>query len=283
MKLIIALAFVLLAGCGSKTPAPKTPDPEGEPEAGKAVAPGWTKAGILRGDWRIDADSTPTSWLRPGELGNAIYGVDLQPTPTVIVIDDEPTDKPPAQRTMRMWFYDGGKRGACEEHLGPGEALAFTCPGDATFRFWKNGPALDVEAGRASNTSIMHLLPAEDLAAAPELEEADRQFSRDTTATGAKGWVAWFADDGEQWRGDTPVIGHEAIEAMMTKTFEVIDLVWEPTVSRLAPDGKSGYTAGTYLLTMLDGSGTETGTYVTGWVKTAAGWKIRFDIGRPDL
>jgi hypothetical protein len=58
-------------------------------------------------------------------------------------------------------------------------------------------------------------------------------------------------------------------------------LTWAPTAGAVSGDGKMGWTDGTWTLAGKDG--TDTGHYVTVWVKEDGMWKVQADIGTTDL
>ena len=57
-------------------------------------------------------------------------------------------------------------------------------------------------------------------------------------------------------------------------------LTWAPTAGAVSGDGKMGWTDGTWTLAGKDG--TDTGHYVTVWVKEDGMWKVQADIGTTD-
>jgi len=58
-------------------------------------------------------------------------------------------------------------------------------------------------------------------------------------------------------------------------------LTWAPTAGAVSGDGKMGWTDGTWTLAGKDG--TDTGHYVTVWVKEDGMWKVQADIGTTDI
>jgi hypothetical protein len=58
-------------------------------------------------------------------------------------------------------------------------------------------------------------------------------------------------------------------------------LTWAPTAGAVSADGKMGWTDGAWTLAGKDG--TDTGHYVTVWVKEDGAWKVQADIGTTDL
>ena len=113
---------------------------------------------------------------------------------------------------------------------------------------------------------------------AAELEAADREFSGQTQATGYEAWASYLADDGAEWGGSRRVERAELV-AWMRRVLAQRVLTWEPIASRRR--GDYAFTVGRYrLVSRLDDSDAETGTYVSIWRRQADGkWKIAFDIG----
>jgi hypothetical protein len=58
-------------------------------------------------------------------------------------------------------------------------------------------------------------------------------------------------------------------------------LAWAPTAGAVSGDGKMGWTDGAWTLAGKDG--TDTGHYVTVWVKEDGMWKVQADIGTTDI
>lgn len=240
-------------------------------------------AALLAGDWTAAAYGTSVTWMRPGRPDGAIYGVALADPPAVWVIDDEPTDQPADQRWLRLSVYEPGAPAPrrCDHDRDQPEGLWFACTDDAggTLRFVQNGDLLDYEiATDTTGPFTFHHSPGDPLPAAPDAAEADRAFDADTDARGADGWATWFADDGVQWDDDVPLVGPDAIRAYMGPVLEGGKLRWQPTTSKLAPDGALATTSGTW---RFDPPGI-TGTFVTVWRKDPDGWRVIFDVGRPD-
>ena len=121
-----------------------------------------------------------------------------------------------------------------------------------------------------------------------DLMDADRAFASLTAEQGSAGWVSFFAEDGTMFRGGRPVIGHEAIRALMAPALDSdrFSLTWEPEAGEIAASGDLGYTRGRWesRSTGPDGAvSVQTGSYVTIWKKVADGsWKVTLDIGNPD-
>lgn len=273
MKISATLSIALFASaCGPKSSSPRPPEPPPASTAGAAVL---ERAALLTGDWSVAGEGAPVVWLRPGAPGAAIYGVAAVAVPAVWVVDD-------VDGKVKVWRYQGeAPPRVCDE--ADGDGLAVSCEaGAGGIKFWQNGEVLDVEEWTGSSgPDTVHLTPTE-LAAAPELEDAERAFDADSAKRGAAAWVAAFADDGVIWRDTTPHRGSDAIEAAITRTLEAIDLRWQPTVSRILVPDALGVTAGTWVGTSRTDGAKATGTYLTIWRKDPAGWKIILDLGRDD-
>jgi hypothetical protein len=262
--------FVAACGSGAKQ-APPVVATEGSSDGAGVLA----RADLLAGDWSTAGENAAVTWLRPGKPGAAIYGVAAVAVPAVWVVDD-------VDGKVRVWRYQGElPPRVCDETEGDG--LVVSCEeGAGGIKFWKNGEVLDVEEWTGSTgPDIVHLTAAE-LAPAPALEEAERAFDADSAARGAAAWVTAFADDGVIWRDTTLHRGSDAIEAVITKTLEAIDLRWQPTVSRILVPETLGVTAGTWVGTARADGAKATGTYLTLWRKDPTGWKIILDLGRDD-
>jgi ketosteroid isomerase-like protein len=121
-----------------------------------------------------------------------------------------------------------------------------------------------------------------------DLMDADRAFAIATAEQGTAGWVSFFADDGTMFRGGKPVVGHDAIRALMAPALDndAYSLTWAPEAGEIAVSGDLGYTRGRWesRSTGQDGAvSVRTGSYVTIWKKVADGsWKVTLDIGNPD-
>jgi ketosteroid isomerase-like protein len=283
-RIAATLSTVFVAGCGPSRPAPAT-GPGDPPATDPDQDPGaLARAEVLTGDWIAADGGAPVTWLRPGGPRSAIYGVAAAGTPIVWVVDDEPVTAPPAERSLRLWRYQGeDPPRVCDENPEEIDGLVWSCEeGAGGAKFWRNGSVLDVEEWTASTgPDQVHLVPR-DPAAAPALEEADRQFDLDTAARGVAGWMAWFAEDAVIWRDVTEMRGKPAIEAAMTRALAAIELRWTPTVSRMLVPDSLGVTAGTSVITARVSGERSTGTYVTVWRKDPDGWRIVIDLGRDD-
>jgi ketosteroid isomerase-like protein len=118
-----------------------------------------------------------------------------------------------------------------------------------------------------------------------ELMEADLAFARDVAQQGLDAWVAHFAEDGVMFRSGEPVVGHDAIRALMAPLFadSTYSLRWKPDQAEVAASGDLGYTVGTYRSMAVGSQGVAirgTGSYVTIWRRQPDGsWRVVLDIG----
>ncbi len=121
-----------------------------------------------------------------------------------------------------------------------------------------------------------------------ELFAADHAFYLDARQRGLEGWVSWFAPHGAR----VPVEGEPAhglaeIRAADAALFAdpTIQLHWKPETGGVLVPGELGYTRGRYHLVRSD-EGLEsvlgTGTYLSIWTRTVAGWRVALDTGVPD-
>jgi ketosteroid isomerase-like protein len=120
---------------------------------------------------------------------------------------------------------------------------------------------------------------------AESLLEADRAFAAKARADGAAAAFADFmAEDGKLLgAAEDPVVGTEAIYAVMAALPENADMSWTPLEAVVADSGELGFTWGTYRLTAPGANGDmveESGRYLTVWRKDAQGrWRGALDIG----
>lgn len=120
------------------------------------------------------------------------------------------------------------------------------------------------------------------------LLDADRAFAVDASARRLQGWMDWFTEDAIKLDliGDE-VRGLEAIRKADAPLWDdpTLTLRWAPDVGGWLEPGFTGYTRGRYTLDRANDSGESTigtGTYLTLWRKTPAGWRVTFDMGIPD-
>ncbi|MCB9565317.1 MAG: nuclear transport factor 2 family protein [Kofleriaceae bacterium] len=296
----LAALAALATACGPAATAPAgggggtAPTPPADPPA-PVAAGALVRASLLAGDWQpADDVGLRVSWLRPGGPTGAIYGVVLQASPLVWVVDDEPGDGADGSiddRALRLWQYDGAAPMICDEvrgadatAAGPDDGtLALRCAdGQATMTIRRDGAAIAFETRAGTTTTTARFTPA----AGPgglALEDADRAFDAATSARGPAGWVDAFAPDGVMWTGADAAQGADAIRAAITPVLVDATLRWEPKVGRLSADGQLGATAGTWVSASREAPDQQiTGTYITVWRKLDGAWKVIFDVGRPD-
>jgi len=128
--------------------------------------------------------------------------------------------------------------------------------------------------------------PAVDVAAEEQAIRARSMAWLDAArARDAAGEGAVFADDGVALRANNdPIIGPAAFTAWATadrasNPQSVVNWTVDQVV--VAASGDIAYEIGTYQLTGLgpDGSGDDTGRYVTVWKKVNGEWKVAADVG----
>ena len=127
--------------------------------------------------------------------------------------------------------------------------------------------------------------PAVDTAAE---EQAIRAISATWLAAeqakDATGILAHFAADASvAWSGDAPASGHDAIRALLEKNWaaEPKGMVsWSTESVRVSAAGDIAIEMGTWKTTGLgpDGTGSDTGKYMTYYRKMDGAWKVAADI-----
>jgi ketosteroid isomerase-like protein len=148
------------------------------------------------------------------------------------------------------------------------------------------GLALLVAACEAGLRSA-YVAPSAEVTAirAESLLEADRAFAARAREVGAAAAFSEFmAPDGKLLgAGEDPVVGTEAIVAVMAALPADAEISWTPNEAFVADSGELGVTWGEYRLS-LPGEGGEAsvqaGRYVTVWRKDETGrWRGVIDIG----
>ncbi len=120
-----------------------------------------------------------------------------------------------------------------------------------------------------------------------QLMQADRDFNKATQEKRLDGWMQYWDDNGVLDRAQ-PVVGRDAVRKELTEQWAdpSFHLTWEPVTAHMFPNGKKGYTQGTWVLTMNGRDGKPmkmTGQYLTIWQKNKTGeWKIIWDGGAAD-
>ena len=126
------------------------------------------------------------------------------------------------------------------------------------------------------------LLATPALAADNDVMAADRAFSALSVAKGVP-YAFWFYSSKttrQYGEHGGPQIGREAkAPAEIHSTTSVLS--WAPVTGAVSADGKMGWTDGTWK--QVSPKGTQTGHYVTVWVKEDGAWKMQVDIGNTDL
>jgi ketosteroid isomerase-like protein len=103
-------------------------------------------------------------------------------------------------------------------------------------------------------------------------------------ANNPAGEAAVFADDGIAYRANSdPIMGPAAFEAYATAdraSNPQMAVTWTTDRVVVAGSGDMGYELGTYHVTGIgpDGTGDDTGKYVTVWKKVNDTWKVAADI-----
>jgi ketosteroid isomerase-like protein len=126
--------------------------------------------------------------------------------------------------------------------------------------------------------------PKEDMIA------TDKAFAAMSVEKGRHAaFLAYMADDVKLFDGDHPPIeGKAAVEAYYAKHPEGAGtrLEWTPAEADASPDGRLGWTRGTWVFTAKTTDGSEakvTGYYVTVWRRQADGhYRFTLDIGGAD-
>lgn len=112
---------------------------------------------------------------------------------------------------------------------------------------------------------------------------ADRNFSAYSAQNeAAKAFYLFLADDAVYLpEGATTINGKDAIVAFFRQLPANVTLIWQPLSAEVSPDGKMGYTRGTYRLLERsdDKQIIKNGNYVTIWRKQAEGWRVVLDTG----
>ena len=120
-----------------------------------------------------------------------------------------------------------------------------------------------------------------------QLLQADRDFNKATQEKRLDGWMQYWDDNGVLDRGQ-PVVGKDAVRKELTAQWAEpsFQLTWEPTSAHMFPNGRKGFTHGTWVMNVNGPDGKPmkvTGQYLTIWQKNKAGeWKIIWDGGAAD-
>lgn len=263
-----ALWIVLVVACGS-------PKPISENRLRVELTPALEPLAWWLGDWESESGGGTEHWVA---ASGAIYGIALHGGgrfEVMIVDDGEGTGKPDG--VVRFIAMPGGSRAveftqtvsertsatfANPEHDAP-KQIAYARAGD-TLRAMLDGK-IEMQLQRAAAKR------------APELEQADLAFAKDTAARGIEGWVAAFDAKGAMMRKSGRVEGADAIREMMGPLLANTKVEWAPIAS--GRHGDIGFTVGKATFT---GDESWRSTYVTIWKQQADGsWKVLFDTGRP--
>lgn len=164
-----------------------------------------------------------------------------------------------------------------------GEQVEFANPSHdfpKSLRYWRKGDQLFAQASAPSTSPLDYSWQLTGPGKIDALEQADLAFAADVARGGADAWAAWFDAEGAQWN-DEPVVGREAVKALMTPVFARpgFRLQWKPRASGLSPAGDVGYTIGLGVVS-ADEIATFHTVYATIWRRQADGtWKVLYDVG----
>ena len=129
-------------------------------------------------------------------------------------------------------------------------------------------------------TILSALLSTRAFAADNAVMAADRAFSQLSVEKGAAfAFWTYTAKDGRLYSKSGPPRIGRAAKAPLPKADQTV-LSWEPTAGAVSDDGKLGWTDGTWKRAGKDG--TQTGHYLTVWVKENDQWKVQADMGTTD-
>jgi hypothetical protein len=270
-----ALWIVLVVACGS----PK----HGEaPSSSAELSPALASLAWWLGDWQAESGDTGIEhWVA---ASGAIYGIALHDGGNfeVMIVDDgEGTNV--ADGMLRFYAMPGGAR--VVEFTHPSS----TKPEDNTIAFTnfqhdfpkvigysRDGDTLNARLSGGDQSQDFRFKRTKS-ERAPELEQADLAFAKDTAARGIEGWVAAFDAKGAQMGNSGRVEGHDAIRELMGPLLAKTKVEWAPIAS--SKRGDLGWTVGKATFT---GEESWRSTYVTIWKQQTDGsWKVLFDTGRP--
>ena len=273
------LLFLVLLGCGG---ARSAAEPEVvSPELSTALAPlSW-----WLGDWASGSDcagmkngpSYTEHWLA---VSGAMYGIGFNAQGFEVMIVDDGEEE--LDGVLRFIAMPMGARSVefSQRELGT-RTVTFANPAHddpKAIVYAREGEHLRAVLTGETHTRVDFCAGARERA--PELEEADRAFSADTSARGIEGWMAAFEPKGGMMRRGARIEG-EAVRALMAPLLAKGKLVWEPIASGRA-SATLGFTVGKATFTGSEPGDTWRSSYVTIWRKQPDGaWKVWFDTGRP--
>lgn len=132
--------------------------------------------------------------------------------------------------------------------------------------------------------------PDESATAEAAIRVADASWSKTAESKNLDAMVAYYTDDAIGLPPNMPTtMGKEATRKVLADMFAApgFSLSWKVTKAGAAKSGETGWTVGTYELTVNDAKGKPTsdhGKYVTIWKKEADGsWKVAVDGFSSDL
>lgn len=266
-----ALAFALLAACGSSHPAPA-------PATTTPTKPTPTAtAHFLAGHWASNDGAVSETWT---QLGDALVGVgftrrgDKTSFEALLLHRDH--------GRMVYTAMPGGTRsidfGA--DNIAATEASFANPKHDQPqhIRYRRKDDTLDIDL-RGKDGKQQLQLRRRPLRPAPALEAADRAFAADSAQHGGSAWASRFTADGATWpRGSKRTAGPAAVGAAIDRLVAAgLTLLWSPVTSGLASDNL-GFTIGRYHIVKA-GKTIGRGAYLTVWQRRDGQWKIIFDTG----
>jgi ketosteroid isomerase-like protein len=266
------LVLAIVLGCGS---APKSTS---SIESRSELSPALAKLGWWLGDWEGAHGSE--HWIA---ADGAVFGIGLARDGSfeVMVIDDADGPGKPTEK-VRLYAMPGGAKTVEFAGASFGEATArFENPAH-DFPKWidyrREGDELAAVVG-AGEKEERFAFERGTMPRAPELEAADRAFSKDTGKRGVAGWIAAFEERGGMLTPKGRVEGRDAIAESMRELLANGTLAWRPIAS--GRRGDVGYTVGKAIYSGKLPSDQFRSVYVTIWRKQADGtWKVWFDTGR---
>lgn len=269
MRRMRALWIVLVVACGS----PKQVD---KPVSSTELSPALEPLAWWLGDWQVESGDTGVEhWVA---ASGAIYGIALHDGgefEVMIVDDGEGTGKPDG--VVRFFALPGGAvMVEFKQSAATRTGATFANPehdAPKQIAYIRDGNAMRAELDGKLQVSFKRTASQR----APELEQADLAFAKDTAARGIEGWVAAFDARGAQMGKSGRVEGHDAIREHMGPLLAKTKVEWAPIAS--AKRGDLGWTVGKATFT---GEESWKSTYVTIWKQQTDGsWKVLFDTGRP--
>jgi hypothetical protein len=268
-RLYRALVLVALLGCKKHAAEPS--------HMSKALE----QVGWMRGDWIAQTGLGEEHWIA---VGGALYGIAFAEADRfeVMVIDDA-AGPGRAGTELRLYAMPGGKTPVEFQAIGVEKSVAkfanpkHDFPTQIVYRLEETG-VMRADASNAARNEQITFARAATANHAPELEELDRAYAKDTADRGFVGWNAGREQTGWIIRGDERLEG-EAIRTRIKPLLDNGTMTWTPLAS--GTHGTLGYTVGTATVKPRTGQSVFRTSYVRIWAKQAdATWKVRFDTDR---